>query len=396
VTFHIVFGDTRQVEADAVIGPADNQLTRGAERGDAEALRGWYQSSLQLAAARGLRSVTLPLLASSPSGAPPKRTRIGPARRGGPWRTGTPPERGIEIAEQAIRAFLESHEITIYLAVSDARALRIDQDLERELDRYLQQHLEVKVRGVPPGLDADLGPAAPGAPATPEVAGDLAGPAAPAAPEVAGDLADLAGPAAPAAPEVAGDLAGPAAPPAPAAPEVAGDLADLAGPAAPPAPEVAGDLADLAGPAAPAAPEVAALAPAPALPKTRVQAADLRIDRALADLDQPFAATLLRLIDERGLTDPEVYRRANIDRKHFAKIRANPAYRPSKRTALAFAVALKLDLDETRTLLQRAGFALSPALKFDVIVEYFIAHGRYDVFEINRALFCYDQELLAI
>jgi hypothetical protein len=118
------------------------------------------------------------------------------------------------------------------------------------------------------------------------------------------------------------------------------------------------------------------------------------VDRALAKRDQPFAATPPHLIDERGLTDPEVYRRANIDRKHFCKIRANPAYRPSKKTAPAFAIALELGLEETRSLLGRAGFALSPALEFDVIVEYFIAHGRYDVFEINRTLFHYDQELL--
>ena len=114
----------------------------------------------------------------------------------------------------------------------------------------------------------------------------------------------------------------------------------------------------------------------------------------LDSLDAPFSSTLLALIDERGMTDAQVYKRANMSRQLFSKIRSDADYRPTKKTALALAVALELNLGETNDLLARAGFTLSHSSKADVIVEYFITRDKFDIFEINEALYAFDQPLL--
>ena len=118
------------------------------------------------------------------------------------------------------------------------------------------------------------------------------------------------------------------------------------------------------------------------------------LKRLLAHMDAGFSDTLMRMIDERGLKDSEVYKRANMSRQHFSKIRSNPQYQPKKQTVLALAIALELSLDDTRLLLERAGFALTHADERDVIVEYFISQGSYDIYEINLALYAFDQPLL--
>ena len=127
-------------------------------------------------------------------------------------------------------------------------------------------------------------------------------------------------------------------------------------------------------------------------------AASAPAPRNLKDLirqvDAGFSQTLLELIDRTGKKDSEIYTRANVSRQHFSKIRNNPGYRPTKPTAIAFAIALELDLKQTKDLIGRAGYALTNSSIFDVIIMYFIEQGNYDLFEINAALFEFDQSLL--
>jgi len=118
------------------------------------------------------------------------------------------------------------------------------------------------------------------------------------------------------------------------------------------------------------------------------------LENLIVNMDKSFADMLFELIDKKGMTDVQCYKKANISRKTFSKIRCDKNYRPSKETVIAFSIALKLNLQETNAFLSTAGFTLSHSFKFDVIIEYFISKGNYDIFEINQTLFDFDQVCL--
>ena len=120
----------------------------------------------------------------------------------------------------------------------------------------------------------------------------------------------------------------------------------------------------------------------------------LSLEDMLKQADAGFTETLLNLIDKTGKKDSEIYKKANISKQHFSKIRNNPNYKPTKPTAIVLALALELSLEDTKDLIGRAGYALTNSSKFDLIIRYFIEQGNYNVVEINIALYEFDQALL--
>ena len=329
------------------VGP----IWSGGGRGEEALLRSCYRNSLRIAGELGCETVAFPLISAGVYGYP-KRAAI-------------------EVAESEIRAFLEEHDMTVTLVIFDPSSFRLSSSLMGDLrayidDNYYNAHADTdrEMRWREERIKANA------------YAAYQAVTEAPAAKPMAGAAKPSHKPE---KPSFFDKLK-----PKPKAEKAEANLAGVS-----PA-----DVSSADGALLHAVP-----APVPEEPCEEAVFADAReadadLETLLESLDESFSQNLLHRIDASGMTDAECYKRANIDRKLFSKIRSDPHYRPSKPTVIAFAIALGLDLTGTNDLLRRAGFALSRSSKFDVIVEYFIKNGMYDIFEINDALFAYDQPLL--
>ncbi len=349
------------------VGP----VWEGGDRGESDLLRACYRSSLREAAALGCETVAFPLISAGTYG--------------------YPRDAALRVASDTIRAFLESREddMLVFLVVYDRASFDIGRELFSDIRAWIDDSAVPPVSGSEQRRRRAIQSKRPSnAPDTREEAlhileeafdarirenrGIFGAPFRPDRDRT--DTPDM-GPAAP-PPRPA---AAPSGTPEPAKAKKPGGLSSLFPPAAPPeTPEPAkakkpGGLSGLFHPAAPA---------------------ETSLDRYLEMQDEGFRDMLLRKIDERGLTDAECYKRANVDRKLFNKIKNQPDYHPGKYTVLALAISLRLPMPELREMLMKAGFSLTRSSKADLIVEYFLLQGRYDVFEINEALFAFDQRLL--
>lgn len=340
---------------------------RGGAQGEPELLRACYRNALALAEARGCGTVAFPLISSGVFG--------------------YPKDKALQVAVETIGAFLAGHEMTVYLVIFDRRAYQIGEALYAEIaayidDQYVQAHTDAPAEQLRRAAAMAGDDTLSFAPCMPEE-GDAAQ-----VNEEEPEMLMLLCPRAEEAAEKPSKAARRKEPPAPAAAPSAFTASGSAQRKERPAPAAPSGSSAPPAFAVPVPPESAA--PAAAAPARQMQS----LNEALQRLDESFSEMLLRKIDEAGITDAQCYKKANIDRKLFSKIRSDKQYRPSKPTALAFAIALELPLAETREMLEKAGFALSHSSKFDIIVEYFIRHGNYNVFEINEALFAFDQNLL--
>ena len=313
---------------------------RGGMAGESRQLRNCYDRALALAADLGCSSIAFPLISTGIYG--------------------FPKDRALKIAVAAFRDFLKTREMQIWLVVWDRDSVRISEKLHNSVAKYVDAHYVAQ-----------------------HTAEEYAAPSVPSEAPYDGVMNSSDG------------FSGREDSDFHAMPSAREDR--------PYAPK--NDVLPQAS-IRPSAPETAAYArrrpqrpaaahsfhkPYPAAPSYAAAAGEPSLSDLVRQTDAGFSETVLRLIDESGKKDAEIYRRANLTRQHFSKIRSNPNYRPTKPTALALAIALELDLEQTKDLLERAGYALSNSSKSDVIVSYFISRGRYDLFEINAALFEFDQ-----
>ena len=334
----------------------------GGSRGEEQLLSACYRNALELARTHGCESVAFPLISSGAYG--------------------YPKEQALSVAVDAITGYLQSHddEMTVYLVLFGSTAFLAGKRLFRDVQAYIDDvyvsshedsNLEARRRRayqaqveetrIPKSADFEEAFPRP-AVSRPQKTADAA------ASDFMPDAA-ASGNAAPA--------------PEPKAQKPARKPRLLSGlfprrekESAPPE----------------SAPEAAI--PGERAPQIAGQALAPDWEALLRQTDEGFSQALLRLIDERGMTDAQCYKKANVDRKLFSKIRSNPGYKPSKATVCAFAIALELTLPEADELLRKAGFALSHSSRFDIILEYFFQARYYNIYEINQVLFAYDMPLL--
>ena len=301
----------------------------GGEQGEREILRSCYANSLALAEQLAAESIAFPLISTGVYG--------------------FPKDEALRIALDEIREFLDTHEMNVILVVFDRKAVQLSAGLVGAINEYIDEHAVREIRNEEYSEHFRRGIR------RLELEQRWEGPepwkeepweAEPWEPERIEDFSE----------EESG-IVFPGAVFADSMPVAAPRPAATSAPAAAEAPEAQG--------------------------KT--------LEEYLGTAGETFQQRLFRLIDERGMDDVTVYKTANVDRKVFSRIRCNPSYRPKKQTAVALAIALKLDLTEMQDLLSRAELALSPTSKSDLIISYFVSNGVYDIFEINAALFQYGQ-----
>lgn len=336
------------------VGP----VWRDGRSGEEESLRSCYRNSLGLAVKSGCESVAFPLISAGAYG--------------------YPREQALQVAIDEISSFLMRYDMLVYMVIYDRDSFRISQKLEQEIRVYIDERY-VEAHYVRRGGFLNIAPMQ-------EKTCETSKPRMPWMKRSRKKVSDEAPESYPDHGEAASKASQISWAKATASqkPQGAGMSQE------------ASQLPQGAGIAQEAA-QMSRVFGAAVSPQTEMYF-DAALPSGLRDvvsqIDESFSQMLLRKIDEKGMTDAECYKKANIDRKLFSKIRSDIQYRPSKPTAIAFAIALELSPEETKDLLMKAGYALSHSNKFDIIVEFFINRRNYNIFEINGALFAFDQSLL--
>lgn len=340
---------------------AAGPVWRNGASGEEEILYSAYMESMKLAKKRGLSSIAFPLISSG--------------------YYGYPKERALKTAVSAISDFLTEHEMLVYLVIYDDTSFAVSKKLFESIEEYIDGHYVEEHREEETFRKRRNRPERNEAPSVPlpVLSAENLMDTLPQPIEEGVSEHHRSTPPVPACG---------AAPPKliPEEKTKTSVSKKKSGHAKPPRSRGSQEL-----PVRAAAPSIVMEEEAASI---SAEEKARQLEDILKHLGETFSQMLLRLIDERGLTDPEVYHRANIDRKLFSKIRNNRSYSPTKKTVLAFAIALELSLDETMDLLKTAGYSLSNSSRFDVILSFFLEKKIYDIFEINEMLFYYGQPIL--